>query len=185
MKRLLRRGIVSLAAAIVIFAAFHYMRAQGESSTSVFKAAQAAVASITNDLSSRPVSHTLLTTYFNQLSTSSATPITAASFDNPIDNPTTFRCPWPGCTLEIEQSVQMCYGSDTGNRWALLAKMDGIWLDYSPYVGEVPSDTDCVLATSNQTTAVTPGRHTVQSFVYADDAADLGSWHINYRVYVP
>jgi hypothetical protein len=185
MKRLVSIVIVSLVAAVVLFAAFHHMRAQGETSTSVFKSAQAAVASKTDDHSSKPVSHTLLTTYFTQLTTGTSTPITPASEDNPIDNPTTFKCPWPGCTLEIEQSVQMCAGSASGNGWAPLAQVDGNWLSYSPYVGEVPADGKCVLTTSNQTTAVTPGKHTVQSFVWADDAASLANWHINYRVYIP
>lgn len=185
MKRLVTIVIVSLVAAVVLFAAFHYMRAQGGSSTSVLKGAQAAVASKTDDHSSRPVSHSLLATYFTQLSTSSSTPITAGSENNPIDDVTTFKCPWRGCTLEIEQSVQMCNGSVSSNRWATLVQVDGTWAGYSPYVGEVPADGDCVLATTNQTTPVTPGKHTVQSFVYADDAAELANWHINYRVYIP
>jgi len=183
MKRLVSAVILSLVAAVVLFAAFHYMRAQGETSNDMFSAPQASSTSKTDDSSSKPVPHTLLTTYFTQGDRGGAAETAYEAL--PVDNPTTFKCRWPGCTLEIEQSMQV-NGSSADNEWALLIYVDGSpSFSYSPWVGEVPSDGSYVLATSNQSIPVTPGKHTVQSYVGSKYGLALWNYHINYRVYAP
>ncbi|MGO8733099.1 MAG: hypothetical protein ACLQVM_09925 [Terriglobia bacterium] len=189
MKRLLRIGIVSLGAAVVLFAAFHYMRAQGETSSSVVEAPEALSADKRADSPTQAVPHTLLTTYFTQAGTMT-TPLTMAEGAEDylaVDNPTTFKCQFPkGCTLEIEQSMQVGEGPNVNaNYWAPLVYVDGTMLSYTPWVGEVPPLTNYVLATSNQSTAVTPGKHTVQSYVWSDSGLTVRFYHITYRVYVP
>jgi len=185
MKRLVRIGIVSLGAAVVLLAAFHYMRAQGELSSNAVSAPQPHSAIfVTNGPSSKPVSHDLQTTYFTQ-GLNVGIPETA--YDSvAVDNPTTFKCCYPkGCTLEIEQSMQVGGVSYVSNLWAPIVKLDGGYLAYSPWVGETPTDGFYVLATSNQSIQVTPGTHTVQSFVISIYGLNLYNFHINYRVYVP
>jgi hypothetical protein len=105
-----------------------------------------------------------------------------------LDSPTTIKCPFfppGGCTLEIEQSVAVGGVDSTGNWWGPFVKVDGSFTSYSPPVGETPTDYSFVLATSNQSTTLTPGKHTVQSFVYSYDGLHVDSYHITYRVYAP
>ena len=184
MKRLVRIGIVSMAAAVVLFAAFHYMRAQGEGPSSVVKAPHALSAPLTVGPPSKPVSHDLQTTYFTQ-GLCVDIPETAGEFVA-VDNPTTFKCWFPkGCTLEIEQSMQVGGVTHVSNAWGPVVQLDGVYLQYSPLVGETPTDGYYVLGTSNQSILVTRGTHTVQSFVSSWYGLHVYNYHINYRVYVP
>jgi hypothetical protein len=186
MKRLLRIGIVSLAAAVVLFATSQHMRAQGRWPSN--GAPKASSASHTIDTSSKPVGHTLLTTYFTQANYEITAPYEPGlAFDNALDSPTTIKCPFhEGCTLEIEQSVDAGGVTSSDNWWGPFVELDGaIIYAYFVPVGETPTDESFVLVTSNQSTPLTCGKHTVQSFVYSFDGLYIWAYHINYRVYVP
>lgn len=184
MKRLLRIGIVSLAAAVVLFAASQHIRAQGKWPSN--EAPKASSASPTNDTSSKPVGHTLLTTYFTQAYVFPHITYETGDEYLAVDDPTTIKCPFfRGCTLEIEQSVDVGGVTSSGNWWGPFVQVDGSYTDYSPPVGETPTDGSYVLVTSNQSTPLTPGKHTVQSFVYSYFGLYICSYHINYRVYIP
>jgi hypothetical protein len=184
MKSLVRIGIVSLAAAVVLFAAFHHMRAQGERSPNAVNGPQASSESTPEFVTKTSVAHTLLTTYITQNLGFPPTAETGGSY-LAIDGLTTFKCPWPGCTLEIEQSVEVGGVSYADNPWSLSVVVDGSVLGYSPEIGLVPSDGSYVTGNVNQSAPLTPGKHTVQSLVLSNDGLNLGSSHINYRVYVP
>jgi len=186
MRRLLRIGIVSLGAAVVLFAAFHYMRAQGKGTWPSHGALKASSASKTNDLSSRPVYHNLLKTYFTQDYVFPYIKYETGDEDLALDDVTTFQCPsLVGCTLEIEVSVDVGDVDYADNWWGPFVQVDGAYTDYSPPVGETPTDLSFVLVTSNQSTPVTFGKHRVQSFVYSYYGLYVCSYHINYRVYAP
>jgi hypothetical protein len=174
MKRLLRIGIASLAAAVVLFAASHYVRAQGTWPSNG--------ASQTND----PSRHytTLLKTYSTQAYVYPYIKYETGGEHLALDGVTTFECPvLDGCTLEIEVSVDVGDVDSPDNWWGPFVQVDGSWLSYSPPVGETPTDKSYVLVTSNLSTPVTFGKHKVQSFVYSYDGLYVCSYHINYRVF--
>ena len=177
MKRLLRIGIVSLAAAVMLPAAFHFMRAQGEV-PSDSEANHALV-----DPSGTFVAHTLLGTYFTQGCPETIYPGPAHNWHG-FDNPTTFRC-WRPCTLEVEETVNVGNMTVASNYWALGGRVDGSGLPNWSWTGTVPSDESWVQGAFNQSIPLTPGSHTVQSFIMSTDGVQLGVYHVNYRIYEP
>lgn len=103
----------------------------------------------------------------------------------PLDDPTTVVCPSSrGCTLEIEQSVSVGGVDSVGNWCGPFAQVDGQWTPYGPPAGETPTDKSFILTGSIQTTTLTPGKHTVQSFIYSYFGLTVWSYHVTYRVYV-
>ncbi len=179
MKRLLRIGIPSLAAAVVLFAAFHYIRAQGQMSPNAVKAPKALVVPATTGPN---VPHVLLATYMNQVLNSGISE--SAGINQTVDGLVTFKCLLP-CTLEIEQSVQAGEVYYTGNYWYIGVFMDGSPLPYGPFQGYLPSDGTWVVGNVNQSISLTPGTHTVQSFVVSYAGLIVEDYHMNYRVYTP
>jgi hypothetical protein len=185
MKRLLRIGIVTLAAAVVLFAAFHFVRAQGEGQGSRSrKPTPQFVEPLTYVTGSPGVPHFLTANYFSQ-----GFPETweSAGVPHPVDSLTTFKCPLP-CTLEIDQKVNVGWNDGEPADWIWLgAVVDGS-LTTAPYytaVDELPEDESWVMGVMDQTVCLKAGTHTVQSWLEADQGAELWDYHINYRVYVP
>jgi len=187
MKRLVMIGIASLAAAVVLFAAFHYIRAQGQGTWPSHEALKASSVPKTNDLSSsKPVYHNLLKTFFTQDYVFPYIKYETGYEHLALDDVTTFQCPsLLGCTLEIEVSVDVGDVSHADNWWGPFVQVDGVYTGYNPPVGETPTDESYVLVTSSQSTPVTFGKHTVQSFVFSYYGLYVCSYHINYRVYAP
>jgi hypothetical protein len=184
MKRLVTIGIASLAAGVVLFAAFHYIRAQGSPKSGLTPPSAAQESDLS--VPSVNVPHILVATYFTQALNTHVyeTWKGEESTGWAVDKPTTIKCPWPGCTLEIEQTAQVGDEDYTTNGWGLGVLIDGTtWLYTS--VGDVPSDGNFAVGTSDQSTPLTPGKHTVQSFIWSYDGLYLGAYHMNYRVYVP
>jgi hypothetical protein len=183
MNRIVKIGILSLAAAVVLFAGYHRLRAQEKKSANV-KAPSEQQHFTTSETSGGPVGHFLIESFFTQ-GFAVGIPETGGE-DLAVDTPTTIKCPsHEGCTLEIEQSVQVGLGSASENLWGSAVQLDGSYLAYSPYVGEVPTDGSYVLATGSQTIPLTYGPHTVQSFVFSYFGLTLEDYHINYRLYIP
>ena len=184
MKRLLRSGIVSLAAAIVLFVAFHYMRAQGEKSPNL-----SGLTPVPQSETADPkVAHdTLVATYITQgYSGATNTGYSPLTLLTAVDCVTTIKCPWPGCTLEVEASIQVGGVTYTSNEWGTLPQIDGAFAPWpGPWLGETLTDGGWSLATLNWSGPLTPGTHTVQSFAGSYYGMGIYSYHINYRVYVP
>jgi hypothetical protein len=104
-----------------------------------------------------------------------------------MDSLVTFKCPSPSCTASAEQSVQIG-GSVSGNRFAICTYVDGAEMTqpYCPYLGYVSSDGSFVSGSFTQSASgITPGNHTLQTFLYTDDGGDLGIFNITYRLYTP
>jgi hypothetical protein len=179
MKRLLKIGIPSLAAAVVLFAAFHYIRAQGEGPGTVAKTPEALVTPAVIGLPA--VAHVLYWTYMTNATPLSGTSESAGLFA--IDSPLEFTCHLP-CTLEIEQSAQLGYVDYTSNEVDLGALLDGS-LTLFPIVGETATDYSYTSFNYTQSFSLKPGTHTVQSYGESSDGVYLGFYHMNYRVYVP
>ena len=52
-----------------------------------------------------------------------------------------------------------------------------------PFLGVIPSDGTYVAGSFAQNTSVSPGTHTVQTFVYTDNGANRSIYEIQYQVY--
>lgn len=106
----------------------------------------------------------------------------------PIDAVLGFTCPGPGtCTASAEQNVQVT-GSTSGNRWAICTAVDGVFMSepLCPYQGIVPSDGTFVAGSFVQNQdLVTPGHHTLQTFLYTDLGGSLSIYNMTYRLYKP
>lgn len=183
MKRLLRIGIVSLAAAGVLFAAFHFTRAQGQASWHAKNFSPAPKVS-QSDQSSKPVRHDLLKTFFTQGYYDGGGPSLPAHTDTALDSPNTFYC-WLPCTLEVDAKVEVWNGKAAYNWLWLDVIVDGEDLGKGVPVAEAPEDGGVVVGPFDWTVSLKPGTHTVQSFVGPDAEVSLVGWHNNYRIYAP
>jgi len=105
-----------------------------------------------------------------------------------IDNPITINCPASNsCTFAAEQNLQVD-GSVSGNRWAICTQVDGNFMSepLCPFLGLVSSDGTFIAGSFVQTMhGLSPGTHTVQSFVYTDAGGSRSIYAIVYRVYGP
>ena len=178
MKRLLRIGIVSLAAAVVLFAALPYMRAQGASSSTSPKKPEVLAEFKGSD---RSVPHLLVATYMTDAAPSSFTEESAGFFT--IDDTVTFKCLLP-CTLEVDQTAQLGDVDYTSNEVAVGPILDGSYTG-GPYAGETATDNSSATFHYTESFPLTPGTHTVQAWGDSTYGVGLGFYHNNYRVYVP
>ena len=175
MKRLLRIGIVTLAAAVVLFAAFHFVRAQGKGSQPLV------VPSTTR--SDPAVPHVLFWTYLTG-AYSSYTELSPAETWIPIDSQTKFTCLLP-CTLEVEQTDYVGDNYTPGNWWGLGFSVDSgspYWLQEP----DLPTDGAYWEAIWVWSLSLGAGSHTVQSFAESYKGAGYSlAYHMTYRVYAP
>lgn len=185
MKHLVRIGSMVFAAAVVLCAAFQVVRAQGKWPGN--EALKPLAASTPNYAPAKPVPHTLLSTFFTQKYYGwqiADLPFETADENAALDEPLNITCPLPqGCTLEIEQSVDVGGVKSAENWWGPFVQVDGNYTSYGPPVGETPKDESFTLTTSNQSTPLAPGTHAVQSSVYSYYGLYISSYHITYRVY--
>lgn len=105
-----------------------------------------------------------------------------------IDSALPFVCPSGGCTITAEIHVQLGLNTFGGNGAGLCTYLDGVAMPPQgcPSVGTVPAD-DSFAAYSFEfaQSAITAGKHTVQSFVFTDDGARRSRYLITYRLYTP
>jgi hypothetical protein len=132
-------------------------------------------------------STTLLKTFVNQSSDSEALP----SGFQPIDGPTSISCAVPGvlhggsCTLEVDQNVQLI-GSTANNAWAICTQVDGVFIGQPvcPFLGFVPVASYAAGSFMQTATGISPGHHTVQTFLYTNAGATRSIYTIVYRLFV-
>lgn len=181
MKRLLRIGMVFLGAAVLLFAASRIIRAQGK-----WPGSSGPKASVAPQTTTDPRPMILFSTYVTQAYYAFEGPYETGDETVPVDSPTTIKCPDPrGCTLEIEPSIDVGGVDSEGNWWGPFISVDGgPFLPYAPPVGETPTDDSYILNTSKQSTTVTCGPHTVQTYVYSFYGLYIWSYYNTYRVYV-
>jgi hypothetical protein len=113
--------------------------------------------------------------------------IAAGSGFTAMDSVLNFSCPAATCSVSAEQNAQVT-GTVSGNRWAICTQVDGVYMGQPncPYLGYVTSDGSYAAGSFTQNmSGVTHGAHTLQSFVYMDDAASLSIYNITYRLYTP
>ncbi len=190
MKRLLSIGIATLAAAVVLFAALRYVRAQGGASkhgtTNVPAVLPATIPSAVPGLP-----HILVASYMTQGLLATPMSMTGGDWYPEESNPLSFKCTIP-CTLEIQNSVNLGNSPDyTGAyEWYVETFVDG---NPAP-IANLPNGTDiatvgpdgaAVQGTLDQFVCLPKGTHTVYTEVKSDQDAYLYWWENNYRVHVP
>jgi hypothetical protein len=105
----------------------------------------------------------------------------------PIDGVTTLHCPGTTtCTFEADQNVQV-RGSTASNDWAICTQVDGAYMTQPlcPFLGQVPNGFFGAGSFVQTQTGLSPGNHTVRTFLYTDNGADRSIYTILYRVYTP
>jgi hypothetical protein len=104
-----------------------------------------------------------------------------------MDSLLNFTCPAATCTISAEQNAQVD-GLTTGNEWAICTQVDGNYMAQPncPFLGYVSSDGSFVTGGFVQNmNGVAKGNHTIQTFIYTVNGANLGIYNITYRLYTP
>jgi len=130
------------------------------------------------------VAHTLKTTYVS----SGALDETLSSGYVAIDSANTITCPGTSgnCLVQADSWVEVGDESYTGNRVANCLYVDGTLVNGTCYYsGEVPADDSYFQSSSSISTTVKFGKHTVQTYIYTTDGANVGYYNINYKVFKP
>ena len=131
-------------------------------------------------------SHTLYATYAKYNNTVTFKPSGYAQ----LDDATTVTCPGPSsCLIEFDQFVEVG-GSGSDNPWAiwsaldgnLVSEPDGPWQGYVNFGGNYFWKTGSGFQFAG---GVSPGQHTVQTYVYSQDGVEVGIWALKYQVYQP
>jgi hypothetical protein len=131
--------------------------------------------------------HTLYATFAKY----NNTPTFAGGGTQPLDDATTVTCPVGGgsCLIEFDQYVQIG-SSATNNRWAICSKLDGVFVSTPncPYQGYTNFGGNYFYKVGSFVQfagSVSPGTHTVRTFIDSDDGLTVGIWSLTYRVYQP
>jgi hypothetical protein len=114
----------------------------------------------------------------------------------PIDLPTKINCSpifWPyfpsGCTISVEDDVQLEGNGTAENSWAICTKVDGKFIDTPgcPSQGYLPTSANASVVGhwSQQKMLSSSSAHTVQTFVFTAHGGSIGTYNITYRVYQP
>jgi hypothetical protein len=183
MKRLLRIGIVSLAAGVVLFAAFHYIRAQGKGYSGLTPPPAPVLPKVLPPDPRRAL-HVLLASYITQDYPWIELDAGDYYWSFLESAPTFFTCLTP-CTLEINQNVSVLGGSASSNELWFAYILDGNFSWWWP-VTPVPSDGSAVEGTVGLNVSLTPGKHCIWSLVSTwPNNSWVAYYHNDYRVYVP
>jgi hypothetical protein len=104
-----------------------------------------------------------------------------------LDSATKLTCPSGAiCTITDTISVQLVdHNDDAGNLYCMPWDVDGNPAgEQGPFVGETSTDGLLTGRTwTDQESGVAAGKHTVQSFVFTQKGASLGSWTVTYNIY--
>jgi hypothetical protein len=131
--------------------------------------------------------HTLYATYAKYNDTIT---LKAAGYAQ-LDDATTVTCPVGGgsCLIEFDQFVEIG-SSATDNRWAICSQLDGVFVSAPncPYQGYADFGGNYFYKVGSSfqfAGSVSPGTHTVQTFVNSDYGLAVGGWSLKYQVYQP
>jgi len=182
MKRFLRIGIVFTAAAVVLFAAFHFTRAQGKASG---QGTQPPPLKLPSPLPPDPhvPSHYLVKSLFTEdygIDQYFKSTLEGYGFES---GPVYFNC-WAPCTLEININADMGKG-DVADNWMWLGyELDNEFSGWTA-VADILENGSWVQGTWDWTVCLKPGQHWVWAGFTTSDGAYLWSYHNNYRIYMP
>ncbi len=107
-----------------------------------------------------------------------------------LDDASTVTCPEGGsCLIEFDQFVEVG-GSGSDNPWAICSTLDGNLVSEPscPWQGFVNFGGNYFWKSASGfqfAGGVSPGTHTVQTFIYSQDGVTVGIWALKYQVYQP
>ena len=174
--------VLCAVAAIAPFAAYHRGRAQAQES-----AKAGSLQPTTEAVTPAAVTggaHALSATYF---SWGNIQREVGAGYQA-IDAPTKVSCQSAsGCTIGVEQQVQVGLVKTSNNGWAICTQVDGNYIDTPgcAWQGYIPPNGFYIVGSFAQQTSVAFGSHTVQTFIYTTYGAQEDTFNIIYRVYQP
>jgi hypothetical protein len=89
------------------------------------------------------------------------------------------------CTIAVAMSVQLVdHNEDASNLYAMPWKVDGNFAgEQGPFIGETLTDGLLSGGTWTDQQTVAAGKHTVQTSVFTQKGANLGSWTVTYNLY--
>lgn len=186
MKRLVKLGVASLAAAVVLFAAYHHVRAQEKRPNNLMSAAPANVEAQTSEAAVAGIPHSLLATYINSGNLDGESE--AGTEFLALDSLTSIRCPnHAGCTLEVEENVELGGSTAAGNGFNIFPLIDGAppGASYITSAGQTLPDGGLAVTTCVSTYSITYGTHTIQTSVVSTYGMNVGHYNNSYRVYAP
>jgi len=130
--------------------------------------------------------HTLYQTFAQYNNTVTSEPSGYAQLDNGIS----VTCPGPtSCLIEFDEFVEIG-GNGSDNPWAICATLDGNfvsqpdcpWLGYANFGGNYYWKSASGFQFAG---GVSPGRHTLQTYVRSQQGLTVGDWALKYQVYAP
>ncbi|HEY6290932.1 MAG TPA: hypothetical protein VI455_05125 [Terriglobia bacterium] len=173
--------VLCLAASIAPFAAYHSGRAQSQEAV---KAAPQPTTEAVTPAAVTGGAHALSATYFSWGNIQRE----VSSGYQALDAPTKVSCQFAsGCTIGVEQQVQVGLVKTSNNGWAICTQVDGNYIDTPgcAWQGYIPPDGFYIVGSFSQQTSVAFGNHTVQTFIYTTYGAQEDTYNIIYRVYQP
>ncbi|HEV3279258.1 MAG TPA: hypothetical protein VG860_20880 [Terriglobia bacterium] len=106
----------------------------------------------------------------------------------PLDRPIIIACDNPrGCTIGVEQHVQVGLSTKSNNGWAICTQVDGKYIELPgcAWQGYLTDDAFYVVGSWAQQTNVSFGKHKVQTYIYSDNGIQEDDYSIIYRLYSP
>jgi hypothetical protein len=125
--------------------------------------------------------------------TQSGTFFPAGTFKG-VDSPRKVECPGTSgkCTIAANMWVQTGLSSTSPNNYAVCLFVDGVNVDSSNssngchFTEDTPSTGSFVEGSElNQLSGVSPGLHTVQTFLFSNNGTPVYNFNISYQVYKP
>ena len=106
---------------------------------------------------------------------------TSAGFA-PLDKPTTINCKSSsGCTLVVESMAQIYPFADA--QASINPEVDGELLNLAGALTDVPNSNGFTFINARANLSISPGKHTVQTYLYVGYTYYSGDWQIDYSVW--
>jgi hypothetical protein len=133
--------------------------------------------------------HVLEGTYNNDGEYNGSVGHVSAETYTPIDTQLTVACPGSSgtCTIQADMWIENGGESSSDNYNVICLYVDGTPSSFcGAKTGETPSDGQYVQnSTSQAVTGLAHGNHTVQTYFYSVNGANVAYYNSNYRVYKP
>ena len=94
------------------------------------------------------------------------------------------KCAWSSCTVSMQIMANVGQATCT-NEWAIVALVDGVSVDGSPYQSSLPSNGKYQTRTWQGQYTMAAGKHTFAFQIYVPCAVNAHQWSVNYMVTTP
>jgi len=80
--------------------------------------------------------------------------------------------------------MQAGLSSTSTNRIFIIPEVDGGLISFGPYIGLIPQTSYAGFDWQDAATQISPGTHTLQTFVGSDNSAVVASYAVQAKIYV-